>query len=96
MGLAPDYVLVHAKLARLYTLESRYAEAEAQWKRQLELDPYLIQGVQELASLYAVEGKLAEARAMVTDGLQRFPERLDLQQNLRTLDAALAKRGRKR
>jgi O-antigen ligase len=92
---APDYVLVHAKLARLYTAEGRVAEAAEHWQRQLQLDPYLAQGIQELSSLYASQGQLGMARDVLSAGVQRFPERADFRQNLAMLEAAIVKKGKR-
>jgi tetratricopeptide (TPR) repeat protein len=91
---APDYVLVHAKLARLYTVEGRFDEAAEHWQRQLQLDPYLVQAVQELSSLYAAQGKLVEAREVLSAAVIRFPERVDFRQNLQRLEIAVVKKGK--
>jgi len=93
-ALAPDYVLVHAKLARLYAAEGRWDDAAAQWERQLQLDPYLIQAVQELSSLYASRGRLSDAQRVLSEAALRFPDDASLRLNLGTVNAALAKKGR--
>jgi O-antigen ligase/tetratricopeptide (TPR) repeat protein len=91
---APDYVLVHAKLARLYTAEGRLDVAAEHWERQLVLDPYLLQGIQALSSLYAGQGHLQEARTVLSAAVLRYPERADLRQNLQAVEAAIAKKGK--
>lgn len=83
--LAPDYVLIHASRARLYTAQGRLDLAEAEWKRQLKLDPYLVQAVQELGSLLAGQGRLAEAQSLLEEAAPRFPEQMDIQVNLEAL-----------
>jgi tetratricopeptide (TPR) repeat protein len=93
--LAPDYVLIHACKARLYTAEGRADLAEAEWKRQLALDPYLLQAYQELGSLYAMQGRLPEAQALLEQAQLKFPEQLDIRVNLETLRRAQMK-GKKR
>jgi O-antigen ligase len=87
--LAPDYVLIHANRARLYTAQKRLDLAEAAWRRQLQLDPYLLQAVQELSSLLAGQGRLAEAEALLADAVPRFPDNAEIGANLDAL------RGRK-
>ena len=90
---APDYVLVHAKLARLYQAQGRSLEAAAEWERQRRLDPYLLQGIQELSTLYASQGRLEEAARVLREGTQRFPDDAGMRKNLRTVEQALAKKG---
>jgi tetratricopeptide (TPR) repeat protein len=84
-ALAPDYVLIHASRARLYAAQKRWVQAEAEWRRQLDLDPYLIQAVQGLASLLAGQGRLAEAQAVLEEAQPRFPDQPDIQKNLDAL-----------
>lgn len=91
-ALAPDYVLIHASRARLHTLQGRLAEAEAEWRRQLELDPYLIQAVQELSSLLAGQGRLREAQVLLGEAQPRFPGNKEIEANLEALRRAAAKR----
>lgn len=83
--LAPDYVLLHAHRARLYTAQGRLDLAEASWRRQLKLDPYLLQAVQELGDLLAGQGRLAEAAQVLEEAAPRFPDNADIQSNLRRL-----------
>lgn len=94
-AMAPDYVLIHACLARLYTAQGQGALAEAEWKRQLELDPYLLQAYQELGSLYAGQGRLAEAQALLEQAQPKFPQQMDIQVNLETLRRAQLKKGKR-
>jgi O-antigen ligase/Flp pilus assembly protein TadD len=89
--IAPDYVLIHACKARLYTVQGRPDLAELEWKRQLELDPYLLQAYQELGSLYAGQGRLAEAQALLEQAEPKFPEQLDIRVNLEALRRAQKK-----
>lgn len=89
---APDYVLVHAKLARLHAAQGRGLEAAAEWERQLALDPYLLQGIQELSTLYASQGRLEQAARVLREGAQRFPEDAGVRANLRTVELALTKK----
>jgi O-antigen ligase len=89
--VAPDYVLVHAKLARLYEGLGRRDEAVREWQRQLILDPYLIQAVQGLAGLYAAGGELDKLEALLSDALGRFPGQPDLQKNLAAVRRARQK-----
>jgi tetratricopeptide (TPR) repeat protein len=94
-AMAPDYVLIHACRARLYTAQGNAPLAEAEWKRQLELDPYLLQAYQELGSLYAAQGRLAEAQALLEQAAPKFPEQAEIQVNLEALRRAQTK-GKKR
>lgn len=89
--LAPDYVLIHASRARLYASQGRMDLAEAEWKRQLKIDPYLLQGYQELGSLLAMQGRLAEALALLEDAKLRFPDQPDIHVNLEALRRAQRK-----
>lgn len=87
--LAPDYVLIHARRARLFTLLGRLDRAEAEWRRQLQLDPYLLQAVQELSNLLVGQGRLAEALQVLEQAAPRFPENADIGRNLALLRRAL-------
>lgn len=89
---APDYVLVHERLGRLYQAQGREAEAIPAWQRQVQLDPWYLPAVQALASLYSSQGRLADAEALLADATLRWPGQADLARNLAALRQALAKK----
>jgi tetratricopeptide (TPR) repeat protein len=78
---APDYILIHDKLARLYEKTGRLPEAEAQWRRQLKIDPYYAPAWSELARMLYSRGALAEALGVLDSAVQRLPQDLSLKNN---------------
>jgi O-antigen ligase/Flp pilus assembly protein TadD len=88
-ALAPDYVLVHDKRARAYVALGRPADAEAEWERQLALDPWLLPAIQGLSGLYASQGKLSDAARILSAASQRFPDNADLRNNLALVQRSL-------
>jgi O-antigen ligase/Flp pilus assembly protein TadD len=84
-GLAPDFVLVHDKRARAYRALGQAEHAEAEWARQLQLDPWMLPAVQDLSALYASQGKLAQAAHVLEGAKQRFPDNREIPANLKLI-----------
>ena len=91
---APDYVLVHERLGRLYQAQGRLAEATTAWERQVKLDPWYLTGVQALASLYADQGRLADAETLLSGAAARWPQQAEIARNLDAIRQARAKKER--
>lgn len=72
--LAPQYPDVHFSLATAYLESNKYAEAETELQRCLELSPHSTWAKLRLALALAEQGKVLEARAIV-DSID--PEQLE-------------------
>lgn len=79
---APDYVLVHERLGRLYASQGRPAEAILAYERQVRLDPWYKPAAQALASLYVGQGRLDDVERLLTDAAARWPQEPDWARNL--------------
>ena len=58
---APNYVLLHYKKAGILNYQGRLDEAVKEYKKMIELDPYLKPALSELAFIYYKEGDLGSA-----------------------------------
>ena len=68
--IAPNYVLLHYKKAGIFNYLGKREEAVAEYKKMLELDPYLKPALTELAYLYYREGDLTQAEMYMKRGAE--------------------------
>lgn len=68
--LAPDYVLIHQKLGALAQAEGDWATAEAEYAKQVRLDPYLEVAWDGLAHSLHVQGRSGESVATLTEAIR--------------------------
>lgn len=71
--LAPDYVLLHYKIAKIYNEQGLYEEAIDEYKKMLEIDPYLKEALVELAYIYYnKKSRFDEAEKCLLKALEKY------------------------
>ncbi len=69
----PNYPYIHYRYGLLLTQTNSYAEAEAEFKKAIELDPEFLEPAIQLADLYAGTGRAGEAIPILEGILAREP-----------------------
>jgi predicted Zn-dependent protease len=87
----PQFAFARYMAARAYVDARDPAQAEAALRRGLELQPESPVPYQHLADYYVALDRTAEALSICQQGIDRFPEDLDLQMMLAQISARLGK-----
>ncbi|MBN2754234.1 MAG: tetratricopeptide repeat protein [Candidatus Goldbacteria bacterium] len=81
--LAPNYVLLHYRMAKAYYRTGSVQNAEMEYKKMLALDPYFMPAISELAYLYYFDNKdTAGAEALLLDVIKKEPRDPSFYNNL--------------
>ncbi|PKL91139.1 MAG: hypothetical protein CVV21_10130 [Candidatus Goldiibacteriota bacterium HGW-Goldbacteria-1] len=81
--LAPNYVLLHYRMAKAYYRTGSVQNAEMEYKKMLALDPYFMPAISELAYLYYFDNKdTAGAEALLLDVIKKEPDDPSFYNNL--------------
>lgn len=81
--LAPDYVLLHYKIAKIYNDRGLYEEAIDEYKKMLKIDPYLKVALVELAYIYYnKKNRFDEAEKIMLSAIEKYKDDSSLYSNL--------------
>lgn len=81
--LAPNYVLLHYKIAKIYNEQGLYDKAIDEYKKMLKIDPYLKEALVELAYIYYnKKNKFDEAEKCLLKALEKYKDDSMLLSNL--------------
>jgi|DewCreStandDraft_4_1066084.scaffolds.fasta_scaffold01931_17 tetratricopeptide (TPR) repeat protein len=81
--LAPDYVLLHYKIAKIYNELGLYEEAIDEYKKMLKIDPYLKEALVELAYIYYnKKNRFDEAEKIMLSAIEKYKDDSSLYSNL--------------